>query len=378
MLISKKKFLSFCFILSCIYSCSSSHDPEPKPIPRIDREEKIDIVWNDSDIKSGIAGSFVPVVDNNTLFTADSNGSIFRIDPTDGTIINHFHYRRNFSSGTAVSSDSIFVTTVDAYLLSIDKATGRINWQAQLPTIAIEAPQVGGNTVILRTNDSQILAYNTSNGSLLWVYQKPAPSLTLRAYNTFQVIGKDVVIVGQPGGRMALINLNNGVPIWENYVAVPVGATDLDKLTDVSVRPVLNEKQICVATYNGKLTCLDAINSGTIWSKNFSSSYGVLVDEQNVYSVSQEGTLYAYDKNTGGRIWSNDVLQYRQLSTPVFLNNNIMVIDKEGQIYLFNRNDGKMVANRGSSLKDGIAYPWSDGKKVIVQSGNGNIAEIMQ
>ena len=197
-------------------------------------------------------------------------------------------------------------------------------------------------------------------------------------YNTFQIIGKDVVIVGQPSGRMSLLNLNTGVPIWENYVAIPSGATDLDKMNDVSVRPVLNGNQICVATYNGKITCIDAMNSSKIWANNFSTSYGVLVDEQNVYSLRQDGVLYAYDKNNGNKIWSNDVLQYRLLSVPVFLNNNILLIDKDGEIYLFNRNDGKMVAMKSSSFKDGIAYPWSDGKRVIIQSGNGVIAEIIQ
>lgn len=365
------------FFLS-ISACSSDSEPKPKPIPDIEHEEKINIAWDVDDLKSGTAGSFVPVIDNGTIFTADSDGSVFRIDQSDGTIIKHYHYRHKFMSGAAVTSDSVFITTDDAYLMSVDKATGRINWKSQLPTIAVEAPQVGGGIVVVRSNDSQILAYNTNNGSLLWIFQKPVPALTLRVYNTFQVVGKDVVIVGQPGGKMSLLNLSTGVPIWENYVAVPAGATDLDKLTDVSVRPVLNERQICVATFNGKISCLDAVTSGVTWSKNFSTSYGVLVDDQNTYSVSQDDVIYAYDKNTGGKVWSNDVLQYRPLSAPAFLNNNILVVDNEGKIYLFNRNDGKLVGTKKSNLKDGVAYPWSDGKKVILQSGTGNLAEITQ
>lgn len=365
-------------MLLSIFACSSSSEPKPKPIPDIEHPEKLDIVWNYNNLEPGLSGSFVPVIDNNAIFTADSLGDVYRIDKTDGTIITHFKFKRKFSSGTAVSSDAIFATTMDGYLLSIDKASGRINWQAQLPTISVEAPQIGGNVVVVRTNDAQVLAYDTSSGNLLWVYQKTSPPLTLRVYNTLQVVGRDVVLIGQPGGRLALLNLTTGVAIWENYVAVPEGATDLDKLTDVSVRPIINDKEICVATFNGKLSCLDAISSSAIWAKKFSTSYGVLVDDQNVYAVTQEGVMYAYDKYAGGRIWSNDNLQYRTLSTPVFLGNNILIVDSEGNIYLINRNDGKMVSKIKSNLKDGTAYPWSDGKKVILQSGNGNIAEITQ
>ena len=361
-----------------LVACSSNSDPVPKPVPDIAHSEELNVKWLLDVLSTSPAGSFVPTLDNGTIFTADKDGNIFRIDQTDGTIISHFHSKRKFSSGTAVSSNSIFVTTVDGYLLSIDKVARKINWQAELPTISVETPQVSNGIVVVRTNDSEILAYNASNGSLLWVYQKSIPSLTLRVYNTFQIIGKDVVIVGQPSGRMSLLNLNTGVPIWENYVALPSGATDLDKMNDVSVRPVLNGNQICVATYNGKITCIDAMNSSKIWANNFSTSYGILVDEQNVYSLSQDGVLYAYDKNNGNKIWSNDVLQYRLLSVPIFLNNNILLIDKDGKVSFFNRNDGKMVAMKSSSFNDGIAYPWSDGKRVIIQSGNGVIAEIIQ
>ena len=367
-----------CSSLIILCSCSSNSEPKPQPIPKINHAENISIIWDDNDLDSGIAGSFVPIIDNNAIFTADSSGNIFRVDQTDGTIINHYSYKRNFSSGTAVSSDSIFVTTADAYLLSIDRATGKINWQAQLPTVSVEAPQVGANVVVVRTNDAEVLAYNVSDGSLLWVYQKQTPPLTVRVYNSFQVVGSDVILIGQPGGRLALLNLNTGVAIWENYVAVPEGATDLDKLTDVSVRPVINAKEVCVATFNGKIGCLDAISSNVIWSKKFSTSYGVLMDEQNTYSVGQDGVIYAYDRNTGASVWINKDLQYRLLSVPVFLNNDVLIIDNDGNIYLLNRNDGKLVAQKSSDLKDGVAYPWADGKKVIIQSGNGNLAAITQ
>ena len=172
------KILYFIIICFGIVSCSSNTEPVPKPLPEISHPEDINIAWKLDVLKSSPSGSFVPSVDNGTIFTADANGNVFRIDQSDGTIIDHIHSKRKFSSGTATSSDSIFVTTVDGYLLSIDKASSKINWQSELPTISIEAPQVSNGIVIVRTNDSQVLAYNASTGSLLWIYQKPIPSLT--------------------------------------------------------------------------------------------------------------------------------------------------------------------------------------------------------
>lgn len=377
----KKIVIRNCLVGVCLIgliACSGNKEPHAIPVPKIDNMVNTNITWDMDGLSKSLAGSFVPVLDNNAIFTADSQGHVFRLDDTDGTVINKFNLKRKLSSGVAVSPDSIFVTTTDAHLLSISRVTGEINWQAALPTISIEAPQIGGDIIVVKTNDSQLSAYDVKTGALLWVNQKSSPPLTLRAYNSFQVVGREVVIQGQPGGKLALINLTNGVAMWENYIAIPKGSTDLDKLTDVAMRPSLKDKSICVATYNGKISCLDAISSNIAWAKNFSSSSGVLIGEQNVYSVNVDGVVYAFDKITGAKVWSNDILQYRNLGVPAFLGNNILLIDNDGHINLFRRTDGRLVARVSSDLKDGTSYPIFDNNKVIIQSGNGHIAKITE
>lgn len=359
-----------------IVGCSSDNAPKPHLIPTMENMEKVSVPWNINKLSDSIAGSFVPVLDNNAIFTADSKGDILRLDDTDGTIISNFKLDRPLSSGTAVSGTAIFVTTTDGYLLSISKVTGEINWEAALPTISIEAPQIGGDIVVVRTNDTQLSAYDAKNGALLWVYQKSNPPLTLRTYNTFQVIAKDVVILGEPSGKLALINLNNGMPLWEDSLAIPKGSTDLDKLTDIGMRPVLNDKTICVATYNGKIACLDALNSNVLWSKDFSANLGLIIDDQNIYTLSTDGTLFAFDKASGAKLWKNDILQYRELNIPTFLGNNILVFDNEGYVNLFRKTDGRLISRVKTNLEGGVSYSITDPNKVILQSGNGHIAKI--
>jgi outer membrane protein assembly factor BamB len=361
-----------------LMSCASESLHVPKPIAEIRSPERLLIQWNIDALSSSDAGSFVPVVDGEAIFTADSSGEILKVDITDGTIINQIRLKYKLSSGTAVSNDSIFVTTVSGDLLSVNKATGEVRWTVHLPTISIEAPQVMSNVVVVKTNDAEVLAYNSNTGSLLWVYQTTTPPLTLRAYNTFQTVLPDVLIVGQPGGKLSLLNLTNGNPIWEDLVAIPEGSTDLDKLTDIVARPVLKNKQICVASFNGKIECIDAVSNNIMWDKKFSSNKGLLLDEQNVYAVNTDSVVYAFDKSTGSVVWENADFQYHVLGDPVFLGNNLLIVETDGHINLLNSASGKLVARIKSNLKNGVALPWSDKDKVIVQSGNGHIAKITQ
>ncbi|HRG61719.1 MAG: outer membrane protein assembly factor BamB [Neisseriales bacterium] len=374
-----KKFIliiTSSIIATGLISCSTDNSPQPEPMPKIQNSATLKSGWVQSSLKLCAAGSFVPTLFDNAIFTADNDGYIYKLDPTDGSIINEFHVSRDLSSGTGVSGGVVFVTTKDAYLLAIDKGTGKIRWQAQLPTVSIEAPQATSDIVIVRTNDAEVLAFNINDGTPVWSYQKPIPPLTLRVQNTFQVIGNEVVAIGLPGGKLALLNLHTGTPIWENYIAIPEGATDLDKITDIGMRPVLDNKIMCVASYNGKIACLDAISSNVIWQKKFSTAQGLVIDEQNVYAVSQDGVIYAFDKATGAQIWQNKTMQYRSMSIPALLGNGVLVVDNDGYVHMFNRNDGQEMARISTSLSGGVSYPMVRDNGVVYQSAGGYVALI--
>ena len=358
-------------IATGLISCASDNTPQPQPMPKIKNYDTLKQGWVQRNLDDGQAGSFVPVNFDNAIFTADSSGTIYKIDPTDGTIINSFYIRKKLSSGVGVSGGLVFVTTDDAHLLAVDKGSGKIKWKVRLPTISLEAPQVGADLVIVKTNDSEVLAYSTSDGTPVWVYQKPSPALTLRVTNTFQVIGNEVVVIGLPGGNLALVNLKTGVPIWENYIAIPEGATDLDKITDIGMRPVLDDKRLYVASYNGKIACLDAISSNIIWEKKFNTSVGVTYDLQNVYAVSEDGVIYAFDKNSGSQVWKNTTMQYRNLGSPAILGNGIIIADNDGFIHMFNRNDGQETARLSTNLYGGVSLPLVRDNGVVLQSANG-------
>ncbi len=336
---------------------------------------KIDIKWQKDYLYSNPENSFMPGIDNNIIFTSDYKGNLYRIDETDGSIILKYQLNKNLSSGTAVSSSKIFVTSTDGYLLAVDRGSGKLIWQAQLPTISIEPPQAYNNSVLVKTNDDQLLAYDVDSGQLLWVYQGQTPSLTLRIFNSFQVIGPQVVLFGQAGGKLALLNLSTGLVIWDNYITIPKGATDLDKLTDVSGRPVLNQKETCVATYNGKISCIDILSDNILWSMDFSTIYGISIDENNLFAINTDGVVYCFNSLNGKVLWRNESFKDKDLNSPIVLNDLILIIDDDGNVFGLRKTDGKIISYAKSTLKDGVSYiPINN--SIILQSVSGTLAII--
>ena len=371
-----KQFIKFnlviflCFSLVNLLGCSVFNNNLVKDL------NNINIKWQNDSLYSNPENSFTPVVDNNTIFTSDFKGNIYRIDDTDGNIIAIYQLNRQFSSGTAVSATKIFVTSTDGYLLAVDRGTGVLSWQSQLPTISIEPPQVYNNIVVVKANDDQLLAYDVDNGQLLWVYQGQSPSLTLRISNSFQIIPPQVILFGQAGGKLALLNITTGLAIWDNYIIIPKGATDLDKLTDVSWRPVVNQKQACIATYNGKIACIDIISNNILWSVDFSTTYGISVDENNLYAVDQNGIIYCFNVLNGKVIWKNQKFKDMKLSEPIIHGDLILIVDNDGNVYGLKKTDGQIISYIKSKLKDGISFPLISNNSIILQSFSGTIASI--
>lgn len=361
-----------------LISCATDNSPKPQPMTQITNEVALKKGWSQTSLSNLVAGSFAPTVFDSAIYAADMDGDILKLDPSDGSTIKSYSVNNegSLSSAVGVSSSNLFVTTTKGFLVALDKNTGKTAWRIQLPTVSIEAPQVGRDIVVVRTNDAQVLAYSANDGKPLWVYQKPIPPLTLRSVHSFSIIANEVVAVGLPGGKLVLLNLFSGMPLWENYIAVPTGATDLDKITDIDVKPVISDKTLCAATYNGKIACIDAMSSNVLWQKPFSTSQGLAVDQQNVYAVSQDGVVYAFDKSSGTQIWFNNTMQYRKLGPPAILGNGVVVVDEDGYVHMFNRNDGHEMARVSSSLVGGVSDPVVLDNGVFYLAANGNIIQI--
>jgi outer membrane protein assembly factor BamB len=367
-------------ILLCVsfilLSCATKNLPTPKDVKV--KQHVLNLKWTNKNLSHIIQGSFLPIIDkDNTIYAADVKGGIVKLDSTDGTVIDKFNIDDDLISGMALSSDMLYVTTKKAKLLAISKFKHQIEWSVQLSTLAIEPPQYAQNKVIVKTNDAIVSCYDAQTGSLMWVFQRQSPILTIRTNNTMELnTGGDVMLLGENSGKVAIINLNNGLPLFEVQISIPNGATDIDKINDVTSRPILIDKIMCAATYNGKLSCIDAVTSNLLWSEPFNSYIQIISDKENLYAVNNEGVIFAFDLNTGIKRWSSDDLKYRKLFSPSIIGDFFIVGDVDGNIYAINKFTGNVIDVIDTSLIGGLSYPINNNYRTIYQATNGIIAGI--
>jgi outer membrane protein assembly factor BamB len=168
----------------------------------------------------------------------------------------------------------------------------------------------------------------------------------------------------------------NGTPRWEVAVGDPHGATELERIADVSGTPVLAGREVCAVSYQGRVACFDAISGTTIWAKDLSSAVGLAADERFIFAADEHGVVNAFSRDTGTSVWRNTQLANRRLSTPVSFGRAVVVGDGEGYIHFLSREDGSFLARAETDGSPIAAAPLVAGEILIAQTKDGKLVAL--
>lgn len=341
---------------------------EKEELDALKEADRIPLKWKDKVGENHIA-SFYTAYDNGAVYTADEGGKLTKYDASSGKELWQVKTKNQFSAGVGIGEGLILIGTFKGELLAYNES-GHMLWQASVTSEILSTPQVQNNIVVVRTVDGRIFGLDAIDGKRKWVYQGATPSLTVRSTAGI-TIAHGAVFAGFPGGKMVAMSLFNGNIGWEVSVSQPRGVTELERMTDITSAPVVNNRFVCAAAYQGRVACF-AINDGSqIWARESSSSAGLAMDNDYVYVTEEKGVVAAYELLSGASMWKQSRLGSKKLTTPIIQGQYIVVGDDQGYVNLLRNYDGALVArsttdgsviqNSASLLPDGFVVQTAKG-----------------
>lgn len=181
---------------------------------------------------------------------------------------------------------------------------------------------------------------------------------------------------GFAGGKMVAIALSNGGVRWESTVALPKGATEIERVTDVVGLPLVSEREACAVAYQGRVACIDANNGTVLWSRDMSSTSGLGWDARTIYVSDDKGGVHALDRASGNSLWKQDKLFLRNLSAPIGLGSAVAVADVQGYVHLLARDSGAFVGRMATDGSPISTNPLILDGGFLVQTRNGGVFSI--
>src|SRR5258705_607929 len=287
-------------------------------------------LWRASVGNAGDAILF-PTLAIDGVYAAAQDGTVARFEASTGRESWRVNVDRILSGGVGSDGTLVAVGTFDGEVIALGARSGEARWRARVSSEVLSAPLVTGDLVIVRSADGRLFALDAKDGKRRWLYQRSSPPLSVRS-PVGMVADRGNLLTGFAGAKLVSIALANGSVRWETTVALPRGATELERVTDVVGLPIVAEREVCAAAYQGRTGCFELANGNSLWSRELSSTVGLALDARYVFVSDDKGAGHALDRAGGATIWKQDKLFLRRLSAPLALGREIRVGDVHASV----------------------------------------------
>lgn len=287
---------------------------------------------------------FTPAVDDKAVYGASQGGDITRLDVATGKQVWRVSAGEKISGGVGAGENLVLVGTPRGMVLAFDQAAGKLLWKSKVASEVLSAPHVVQGVVVVRSGDSRIYGLDAADGKRKWVYERATPTLSLRSNAGVVIDDGGVAFAGFAGGKLVALDVASGKVIWEASVAQPKGATEIERIADVTSLPVVDGRFVYAAAYQGRVVGIERSSGHVLWNRDISSYTGLAADGSTIYVTQSNGAIYALDYSSGKTFWRQGGLQYRQVSAPIALGRYALLGDFEGWVHLLSRDDGDFAA----------------------------------
>jgi len=333
------------------------------------------IVWRGS-VGTSDRSIFYPAPAGNAIYAAGAAGDITAFDATKGGTVAKFGAGQRISGGVGVGAGLIFAGTPRGEVLAFEPQ-GKLVWTAQLTSEVLAPPVAQDGVVVARSGDGRVYGIDAATGKRRWVYQRPTQvPLTVRTHAGL-IVDRGGVFAGFAGGRLIALVLSNGSVAWEGIVATPRGATELERVADVTSLPAIDGQRVCAVAFQGRVACFDPSSGAPQWARDMSSVAGLTLDARYLYATDEKDAVVAVDKTNGASIWKQDKMSGRRVSGPLAFGRFVVVGDYQGYVHFLSREDGSFaarIATDGSAIS---APPIAlDLSSFLVQTRNGGVFAI--
>jgi outer membrane protein assembly factor BamB len=213
---------------------------------------------------------------------------------------------------------------------------------------------------------------NVADGKQVWMYERSTPALVVRSHAGVAV-QRGVAFAGFAAGKLAAIRIKDGEVLWETQVSQPRGHTELERISDITSDPVVDDEQVCAVSFQGRTACFDTAQGNQLWSRDISSYTGLTVYSKYLFISDSSGSVISLDKTNGAMTWKNADLLYRQLTAPYASGKFVVVGDLEGYLHALNIDDGSFAARIKLDGGAIVAAPKEMDDGMLVQTRGGEL-----
>lgn len=349
-------------------ACSSAGKrPDPTPLLPDPHRLSVKEAWH-ADI-GRVDLPLVLRVSGTTVGVAGSAGAVALLDGRTGEQIWRADLGEDLIAALGHDGRSAAVVTVSNDLVVL--AEGKVLWRQHLTSPTYTPPLVAGGRVFVLAADRSVQAFDGQSGRRIWNQSRTGEPLVLSQPGVLMPVG-DTLVAGI-GARLVGFNPLNGASRWELPLSSPRGTNDVERLVDLVDGVSRQGNELCLRAFQSVVGCVDAGQGRLLWTKPANSGTGVAGDASTVFGTEADGTVVAWRRKDGERLWALKALRFHALGTPALVGPTLVIGDAQGLLHFLSRDDGALLARYETDGSPIVSTPVFVGNTLVVVTRAGRV-----
>lgn len=322
------------------------------------------------------------LVTDNHVFGMDTYGNVTALNKHTGakewSVETSPEDRTNdtLGGGIAYMEGKIFVATSFGDVISLDAKTGKEVWRQALLTPMRIAPTVADGRVFVVTISNELHALNSKTGESLWTHTG-LPEATGLLGGGVPAIENNVIVVPYSSGELYALRTENGYPVWTDTLSPTLAADSLSSISHIRARPIISQGVLYAVSHGGRMAAID-VNSGIrLWQKDISSVRTPAIIGNYLYLVSINNELVCLNRQNGDIVWTINLpmaedSQKVNWAGPVATSHGLLIIGSNGAMEFYSSQDGMKIRGLTTGqtfslsplVVDGKIYTFNDSADV--------------
>lgn len=352
---------------------SKKDEQVPAELTDFQPRAQFEVRWHESIGDMGDS-TLTPALTHDAVYAANAEGEVYRLQRADGKQVWRVDVGFTITGGVGVG-DGLVLIGGDKGEIAAYGEDGKLRWKSTVSSEVLSAPQAANGMVLVRTGDGRVAGLSEADGKQQWLYERATPALVVRSHAGV-AISHGLAYAGFAAGKLAAITIANGNVRWETSISQPRGTTELERISDITSLPVVDDQQVCAVSFQGRVGCFDAAQGSALWNRDLSSDTGLAIYRKNIYVSDADGVVHALDKNSGSSLWKNGQLQWRKTSAPAPLDKFVVVGDFEGYLHALSSDDGSFMARIDTDGSPIVSQPLEMDDGLLVQTKDGGLYSV--
>jgi outer membrane protein assembly factor BamB len=289
-----------------------------------------------------------PIIAAGKIFTMDANGNVAAFALQSGAAQWRCYTRpkhgseQNLSGGIAYANGAIYASTGYAELLSIDAASGKINWRQPLDLPARSAPTIAGNLIAVIEQNDILVTFDAATGTPGWRFVGAIQmSPTSVAVSGPPAYASGIIVAGFSSGTLAAIDANAGTPIWEQSFASAFGQASPLDFSDIVAAPVIAGGVVYAVGLGQTMQAIDLRSGNKVWGKEISGTQALYAAGGFIFVLDTSQTLAAIHADDGLVSWTLRMPAFKNAkkkknpiawSGPIMVNSMLLLTSDHGEL----------------------------------------------